>query len=137
MFNPYFPIIHIKTDQEHNAWLHIIRTDCLDAALQEFIDSDGAAQSSFYTLNQDFYDAPLWRYMLFSKPLSYWIGHAYAVKVDHEKKTIKVIGGIKWGFRLSFFPIKPQMILPSYLHLEDWQSDWEVFKRELKGYKFE
>ncbi|MCX4079795.1 hypothetical protein N7280_04070 [Rickettsia rhipicephali] len=76
----------------------------------------------------------IWYYTLFSKPLSYWIGHVYAIKIDHERKTIKVIDGIKLGFKLSYFPIKPQMILPSPLSLEDWQEDWTIFKEELKGY---
>ncbi|HJD56209.1 MAG TPA: hypothetical protein LFW21_06295 [Rickettsia endosymbiont of Pyrocoelia pectoralis] len=134
-FNPSFPIIHIKTAQEHNAWLHIVRTDSSDKELQEFIDGDIKLNYPFYTVDQDFYDAPLWYYTLFSKPLSYWIGHTYAVKVDYTHKTIKVIGGIKWGFRLSYFPIKPQIILPSGLNSEDWQADFEVFKQELRGYR--
>ncbi|MFP3012409.1 MAG: hypothetical protein ACEY3D_05615 [Rickettsia sp.] len=132
--SPTFPAIHIKTGDEHNAWLHIVRTDCSDKELQEFIDGDIKLNYPFYTLEQDFYDAPLWRYTLFSKPLSYWFGHVYAVKVDHAHKTIKVIGGIKWGFKLSYFPIKPQMILPSPLNLKDWQEDLNIFKEELKGY---
>ncbi|MCX4079794.1 hypothetical protein N7280_04065 [Rickettsia rhipicephali] len=57
-FNPSFPIIHIKTDAKYNAWLHIIRTDCSDKELQEFIDGDIKLNYPFYTLEQDFYDSP-------------------------------------------------------------------------------
>ncbi|WP_341792916.1 hypothetical protein [Rickettsia endosymbiont of Ceutorhynchus obstrictus] len=47
-FNPSFPIIHIKTDEEHNAWLHIVRTDYPDENLQEFIDGDIKFDYPFY-----------------------------------------------------------------------------------------
>ncbi|HJD65874.1 MAG TPA: hypothetical protein LFV91_02155 [Rickettsia endosymbiont of Bembidion nr. Transversale] len=57
--------------------------------------------------------------------------------IDHQNKTIKIIGGIKWGFRLAYFPIKPQMILPSSLDTNDWQIDIEVFKQALVGYKID
>ncbi|MCC8377059.1 MAG: hypothetical protein LN567_01470 [Rickettsia endosymbiont of Graphium doson] len=135
--NPSFPIIHIKLKQEHNAWLQVVRTDCSDEKLQEFIDANVESQYPFYTLQQDFYDSPLWYYTLFSKPLTYWTAHTYAVKIDHQNKTIKIIGGIKWGFRLAYFPIKPQMILPSSLDTNDWQIDTEVFKQALVGYKID
>lgn len=135
-FNPSFPIIHIKLKQEHNAWLQIVRTDSSDKKLQKFIDTN-VELHPFYTLDQDFYDAPLWYYTLFSKPLTYWTAHTYAVKIDHQNKTIKIIGGIKWGFRLAYFPIKPQMILPSSLDTNDWQIDIEVFKQALVGYKID
>ena len=69
-FNPSFPIIHIKLKQEHNAWLQIVRTDSSDKKLQKFIDTN-VELYPFYTLEQDFYDAPLWSYTLFSKPLTY------------------------------------------------------------------
>nr|WP_253308619.1 hypothetical protein [Rickettsia endosymbiont of Ceutorhynchus assimilis] len=46
--NPSFPIIHIKTKQEHNAWLHIVRTDYPDENLQEFIDGDIKFDYPFY-----------------------------------------------------------------------------------------
>jgi len=135
--NPFFPIIHIKLKQEHNAWLQVVRTDCSDKKLQEFIDASVKIQYPFYTLEQDFYDSPIWYYTLFSKPLTYWIGHAYAVKIDHQNKTIKVMGGIKWGFKLAYFPIKPQMILPSGLNMSDWLIDMEVFKQALADYKID
>ena len=72
-----------------------------------------------YDTMQEFYDAPLWRYSLFSKPLSYWKGNALAVEVDHENKTIKPVGGISWGFNLSSFQIRPICITPSALNEDD------------------
>jgi len=126
--NPHFPLIHISTNEDHNAWLHIVRTDCRsEPKLRQFVD---AADEVFplYTLQQDFYDAPCWSYTLFSKPLSFWIGHAYAVRVDHENKTIRCIGGVEWGFKFSYLPVHPQMIFPRALALQDWQEDWPVFK---------
>ncbi|WP_341794558.1 hypothetical protein [Rickettsia endosymbiont of Rhinocyllus conicus] len=43
--------------QEHNAWLQIVRTDSSDKKLQKFIDTN-VELHPFYTLEQDFYDAP-------------------------------------------------------------------------------
>lgn len=135
--NPYFPAIHISTQGEHNAWLHIVYTDAAPSKWQRFIDvAENHKAYPFYTLEQDFYDAPHWSYTLFSKPLSYWKGHAYAVKVDHRDKTIKCIGGVEWGFRLSYFHLRPQAITPSKLDINKWEKDWEILRNELKGYQY-
>jgi hypothetical protein len=79
--NPYFPSIHIQASQSHNAWIHIVYTDSKAPEWRTFIDAPRSAYP-FYTYEQDFYDAPLWRYSLFNKPLRFWKGHAFAVKVD-------------------------------------------------------
>ena len=118
--NPYFPAISITTKTEHNAWLHIIYTDNKNYKWQHFIDTTDSKTHPtiypFYTLEQDFYDAPFWKYTFFSKPLSFWKGHAYAVLVDYHHKTIKYVGGIEWGYRLSYFHLYPQIITPTNLN---------------------
>jgi hypothetical protein len=134
--NPYFPAININSKIEHNAWLHCINTDTVQLEFRNFIDTVDPVLFPeiypFYTLQEDFYDAPLWKnHSLFNKPLSFWIGHAWAVLVDFEKKTIKPIGGILWGFRLSYFAINPIFIQPSALNLKDWENDWKVFSKKL------
>ncbi|MEZ5315063.1 MAG: hypothetical protein R3E91_02475 [Chlamydiales bacterium] len=136
-FNPYFPAIHITTQAKHNAWLHVVYTDRNDIKdNQIFVDTDKAPDIyPFYNLGQEFYDAPLWRYSLFSKPLSYWKGHAWAVEVDHENKTIKPVGGVSWGFNLSYFQIRLICITPSALNEDDWVNDWQIFKMKLSEFK--
>ena len=135
-FNPFFPIIHIRinTNGQHNAWVHIVRTDSLDERLKIFVDT-AKEFKPFYNFEEDFYDAPHWRYGVFDKPLSFWEGHAYAVKVDHVTKTITCLGGIRWGFKLARFGLKPTMIPPSSLSLDDWELDWSFFGKSLeRGY---
>lgn len=132
--NPHFPAIHIKTIEPHNAWIHIVRTDNNHDELKVFVDAVNM-QSPFYTLEQDFYDAPLWRYSLLSKPLSYWKGHAYAVMIGPDKKTIKFIGGVSWGFELSYLHIYPQKIFPDSLTFDDWKRDFLLFEEKLKTYE--
>ncbi len=135
-FNPNFPAIHITTKDKHKAWLHVVYTDRNDIndnqVFVDTVDPDKApAIYPFYNLGEEFYDAPLWRYSLFSKPLSYWKGHAWAVEVDRKNKTIKPIGGVSWGFNLSHFKIRPICITPSALNEDDWVNDWQIFKMKL------
>ena len=136
--NPIFPAIHITTKAEHTAWLHLVSTDNIMPALQKFIDSTDQKQIDtiypFYTLNQDFYDAPLWRYTLFKRPLSFWKGHAYAVRVDHQEKTICCMGGIEWGYELLYWRIFPKAIMPRALTVQDWEKDWVLFSEALPEY---
>jgi hypothetical protein len=126
--NPHFPVIHITTNAEHNAWLQVVRTDCCVEPTWRLFVAATDEIAPFYSFQQDFYDAPSWTYTLFFKPLSYWKGHAYAVKVDYDHKTIHCVGGIAWGYTLSYFRVYPQMSRPSALTLQDWQKDWLVFK---------
>lgn len=134
--NPHFPIIHMKTPAPHNAWLHIVRTDSKNRNLRRFIDSVENAEGiyPFYSLEQDFYDTPLWRYTLFDKPLSFWNGYAYAVQVDRQAKTIKCVGGIAWGFRLSDFSLRPEALPPKSISTAEWKRDWQFFKEELENF---
>lgn len=139
-FNPNFPAIHITTRPAHNAWLHVVYTDRNDIKDNQIfvdtVDPDKAPDIyPFYNLGQEFYDAPLWRYSLFSKPLSYWKGHAWAVELNRENKTIKPIGGVSWGFNLSYFQIRPICITPSALNEDDWVNDWQIFKTKLSEFK--
>lgn len=139
--NPYFPGIAIK-QQSCNAWLHIVQTDSkLQPEFRHFVDSvskDNVLYSSlypFYTKGNFFTDQPQWGYTFFYKPLSYWIGHAWAIQLDEHNKTIKCIGGISWGYRLFCCSFKPSMILPEPLYKEDWMMDWKVFKKALPDYQ--
>lgn len=132
--NPYFPSIHIQTDKDHTSWFHLVVTDSKNIELQKFIDVTQKENYPFYTLEKDFYDAPIWRYTLFSKPLSFWKGHAYAVKIDPNNRTIECIGGIQWGFTLSYFHFRPQIIIPSGLTIQHWEQDWLIFKNKLPDY---
>lgn len=136
--NPYFPSIHVQASKSHNAWVHIVYTDSKAPEWRRFIDaanidSYGSAYP-FYTYEQDFYDAPLWTYSLFNKPLRFWKGHAFAVKVDHQKKSIHSIGGIEWGFELSYFRLRPKSIAPRLLNKEDWEKAWQILQEKLPGY---
>ena len=72
---------------------------------------------------------------MLSKPLNYWKGHAWAVTVDRRNKTIKPIGGISWGFKLSYFKLRPELIPLSPLDMQTWESDWLVFQTKLKNFK--
>lgn len=137
--NPYFPSIHIQAHQPHNAWVHIVYTDSKAPEWRIFIDaanvdSPGSAYP-FYTYEQDFYDAPLWTYSLFNKPLRFWKGHAFAVKVDHQKKSIHCIGGIEWGFELSYFRLRPKATAPQLLNKEHWEKAWQILQEKLPGFE--
>ncbi|MFQ3306863.1 MAG: hypothetical protein ACI8ZF_000095 [Candidatus Midichloriaceae bacterium] len=137
--NPYFPSIHIQMNKHHNAWLHIVYTDSQEEKQKIFIDTVDFGKNNslypFYTLNQDFYDSPIWRYSLFYKPVSFWIGHAWAISIDYKNKTIEPIGGISWGFKLSHTKLRPVLIEPSELNKDNWIKDWSVFKTKLTGFK--
>lgn len=136
--NPYFPGIHIVGNESCNAWLHVVRTDAkLLPEWRQFIDSWPKCHECypFYTKSKHFLDAPLWRYHIFFKPLTWWVGHAYALHFDEDQKTITCLGGISWGYRLGWLWFKPTMILPTALTEQDWQTDWKVFEKELLGYK--
>jgi hypothetical protein len=136
--NPFFPSIHIQASQSHNAWVHIVYTDSKAPEWRTFIDaanvdSPGSAYP-FYTYEQDFYDAPLWTYSLLKKPLSFWKGHAFALKVDHHRKTIECIGGIEWGFELPLVKLRPKAIHPKVLGRLEWEQAFQVLQEKLPGY---
>jgi len=137
--NPYFPSIHIQAGQLHNAWVHIVYTDSKAPEWKVFIDAANInsplSAYPFYTYAHDFQDAPLWTYSLFSKPLSFWKGHAFALRVDHQKKSIHCLGGIQWGFELSQFRLRPKAINPKALNNLDWDKAWQILQEKLPGYK--
>lgn len=136
--NPYFPSIHIQASQSHNAWIHIVYTDSQAPEWRTFIDTTTKNSSGstypFYTYEQDFYDAPLWTYSLFNKPIRFWKGHAFAVKADHQNKSINCIGGIEWGFALSDFRLRPKTTAPRLLNKEHWEKAWQILQDKLPGY---
>lgn len=133
--NPHFPSIQIKTSAPHNAWIQVIYTDADDEKYKAFVDAaEGSNHHPFYSYEPDFYDAPIWVYTLFSKPVHNWQAHAYAVRHDPVSKKVTCIGGISWGYKLSPFRLRPQTILPSFLTQEDWEKDWELIKIHLKDY---
>lgn len=131
--NPYFPSIHIIAKDSHSGWIQIVHTDSKDYG--SFLDTIPSI-FPFYTREQNFYDAPMWNYSLFHKPLSTWTAHAYAVQIDDKNKRIICIGGIEWGFKLNYFNVYPQMIKPTTLSLENWNKDGEsLIKTGFHGYQ--
>ncbi len=138
--NPHFPAIYIKTNPECNAWAHIVYTDAKDQKLRTFIDAlEPSAQYSnypFYARSNDFADAPLWTYGLFSKPLSFWKGHAFALLVDDLNKTVKCLGGVEWGFELHYTNLRPVAIIPRLLDENAWTKACQLLKKELADYEF-
>ncbi len=129
--NPGFPSIHISTDVQHNAWLHVVYTDAYDPknGKKGWVFIDALPDTfPFYSLEKDFYDAPLWTFSFFKGPLSSWEGHAYPVFVDYDNKTIQYLGGIGWGFTLSRFSFRPKTIKPHLLLDADWQQDWLMLR---------
>ena len=135
--NPYFPQIHINTDKPHNAWLQVVYTDSKEPRYKIFVDTvEKTELDPFYTFDKDFYDAPSWTYSFLDKPLAFWRGHAYAVKVDHEKKTIECLGGIEWGYDLKYNKLRPVALMPRPLNQSDWDKDLTFFSKNLPHYKF-
>ncbi len=137
--NPHFPAIHITaaTKQEY-VWLQVVYTDTKeDPKYKQFIDSTNPADSDypFYTKDLNFYDAPIWNYKIFSYPLSFWHAHAWAIEINHNKKTIKPLGGISWGFNLSYLHFYPKMITPRPLSKSDFDQDWLIFKTAFYDYQ--
>lgn len=145
--NPYFPSIHISFKKEHNAWLHIVRTN--DKNYKVFIDSVDKDKypdlypfynkidnpySEFSSGDNDFYDAPLWFYRIWHPEIE-WVGHAYPVQVDDISRSITFYEGIRWGFKFGSYRLRPSMILPTIIGRNNIESDWEVFKTALDGYK--
>lgn len=133
--NPYFPTIYI-TNNDCHAWLHLVRTDAkFQTEYQCFIDA-GQKLYPLYSDGTIFVDQPSWGYDFFTKPLSFWKGHVWAIQLNHKDKTIKCLGGISWGYRLPQFSFKPSMILPEPLAKQDWQKDWEeMYKPVFKDYR--
>ncbi len=134
--NPNLPAIHIKTQNpRQNAWLQIVYTDSKNHG-PYFIDSANSDKHPdiypFYSKGKDFYDAPLWSYSALDKPLSYWKAHTWAVEVDYKNKTIRPIGGISWGFGISYFYYYPTALDTQPLEEKDWQQDQKIFEKELK-----
>jgi hypothetical protein len=135
--NPFFPIINVKIrDNIQDAWIHIISTDSTEQRWRKFIDNDpNFAPLPFYNFEEEFFDAPLWTYTIFNKPLSFWKANLYAVQLDKQNKTIKFLGGISWGFTLGNYSLKPKMTTPSSLSIKEWSEDWQVFGKYLIEYK--
>jgi hypothetical protein len=129
--NPTFPAIHIHTKTQHNAWIHIVYTDC--PQWQIFIDAPSQTQP-FYSWEQDFYDAPLWNYSLFHKPLSFWKGHVFAVQVGN--KIVKCLGGVEWGFQLLLTELRPVSITPRLLGNQAWNQACSVLQKTYPQYHF-
>lgn len=136
--NPNFPSIHIVGKANYNAWLHLIYTDAKDPKRTInwcYIDAD-KNNYPFYTVEKDFYDAPLWGSSFFKRPLSYWKGHAWAVFVDFSQCTIQIVEGFEWGFEWKRFR-KPKALTPRLLSLKDWNADFKQFETFLQYYKIE
>jgi hypothetical protein len=130
-----FPAIHITMHGDYNAWIHLVRTDAEDPKLREFVDTCHETYP-FYTKGIAFDDAPLWHITPTHKPLTFWIGHAYAVRVDFNGKKILCLGGIKWGFTIKDNCIHPNAINPNGLTNEDWLVDQKILAKTISEYNF-
>ena len=131
--NPYFPSIKIHSKIVHNAWLQVVYTD--QQQWKVFIDSADKEKYPlvypFYTMEDNFYDAPLWIYNLQSKIR--WEGHVYPVKVVGNQ--IIFVDGVAWGFEILPLKLRPKMIIPRLITEKEFAVDFEFLKSELKQYK--
>lgn len=159
---PHFPAIHITTESAHNKWifvdyksrsLFVPNTRLMfklgedsekaektgDSLLREqlFKDFDYQGHMIFYSSEKEFFSNHGDGYTLFTKNSINWTGHAWAIQADLDKKTIRCVGGISWGFKVPWYSLWPVMILPQALTQEDWQNDWDKLsqKSHFKGYK--
>jgi hypothetical protein len=145
--NPYFPSISISFGKKHNAWLHIVRTnsenyrvfiDSVDKneypKLYPFYQKLDNPYSEFAGSDNNFYDAPLWTYRIWHPEVE-WIGHAYPVNVDYQLKVVSFYQGIRWGFKIGNYRLRPIAIKPTVVGKYAVECDWNIFKSELDGYK--
>ena len=130
--NPNFPSIHITGDNYFNGWIHIITTDSKNSNLKKFIDKDNK-NPPFYSINRDFYDAPLWNIYTNSDKIRFWEGHAYPIKIDYTNKNIKIFDGIKWGFVLKNFK-KPSTIISQTIEESEVEEDLYFLKTQIKDF---
>lgn len=116
--NKNYPMISIETNNEIIGYIQIVRTDSNESSLKEFIDS-GSQIFPYYTKEKIFFDAPIWSFSLFQKPIYFWDAHIYAVL-----KTKEVIPLIKWGFHFKyFFSLSPSADKPCNLIKSDIERD--------------
>ncbi len=138
--NPFFPTIHIKTNFLHDGWIHVVYTDSFLEQYKVFIDSVDPNQKNsiypFYTHEKDFYDAPLWAYSFFQKPLSVWKGNAFAVRIDRDNKMIYCFGGIEWGFDLKWFHVFPSAKIPQLLDKDAWIRASKLLNKVFCEYEY-
>ncbi len=131
--NHMFPSIAVSIENlEMNGWIQIISTDSSDKAYKSFIDY-GKDIFPFYTLENIFYDGPLWNYTANSLPLNFWKAHLYAVKINNNEITI--LDGIEWGFKLHK-GLDPEFIEPHILTEVEYKNDLELMRVSIKEYTF-
>lgn len=131
--NKHFPIILIHTNTLHDGWIQIIYTHSDDAS--RFIDYDpNFTKKPFYSHLQYFYDAPLWEFSLLKRSML-WKGHVFAIKMNHQNKTIQCICAIEWGFELQPLNLLPVAIEPKLLSENAWNDAWNFIKNTLPGYR--
>ncbi len=123
--NPGFPSIHITVKEKCDGWLHLVYIDSTSSKkVVTFVDTT-AEIYPMYTMQDDFYDAPYWKFTLISRPLNYWKGHAYPVVVNVANKVIYFNKGIEWGFMLQIFKTEPKSIIPRVLNDIEIRKDLE------------
>ncbi len=136
--NPYFPTMHIRFLRPHNAWLQIVRTNV--DGYRVFIDSVDKNTNPelypFYTMDDDFYDAPLWTYRIWHDGVE-WVAHLYPISIDFHSKVVTFSQGLLWGFRFGNYRLRPVTIKPTIISRNDIESDWLIFKNGLNGYRME
>lgn len=159
---PHFPALHITTQAVHNKWIFVdpqskslfipnirlivellgdnpeIDVEPSDPILRKKLLKDIEYQGHFIfkSSEKDIFSNHAEGYTLFTKNSINWTGHAWALQVDLDKKTIRCVGGVSWGFKVSWYNLWPTMILPQALTEQDWQNDWAQLSkhRHVKQY---
>ncbi len=132
--NPNFPSIHITASGNHNAWIQIITTDSKDLNYKRYIDTNERS-FPFYSLDRDFYDAPLWGSYFANNSIKLWRGHVYPVIVDCNNQIVILKAGIKWGFELRNF-MNPKMITPQNLTTSELMEDLTFLQKKISVLNF-
>ncbi len=159
----YFPAVHITTDVAHDKWIllmhnqgdkmHPMKINAYpdpkifqgnneaiehgDKVLDDKIEQEAInVHSKFYSSEQDFFANLFTGYGLYWNRSFNVQNHTYAVQADLDKKTVRCIGGISWGYKRSWWNLRPSMIPLRALTHQDWKNDWlEISKRQFREYK--
>lgn len=136
-FNPGFPVIKINAGNEANAWIQFVHADWKDLPdYQHFIDGMQFSNSKYYPFypapnaKNTFYDAPSASYTAYWAPYTRWEAHVYALHVDKKNRTIRAVGGFKWGTHFSkTIPYRLYADAPVALDKQTWKEDVKIFKQ--------
>lgn len=137
---PHFPIVIFETtgSKQPDAWIHIVHSKNIPYFHgKPFIDSAPNRKTlyPFYSRQKTMTDAPAMGYHLIRTKTLDWVGHAYAVTLDKDDNITGVLGGIRWGYLIKPWALRPEAITPSPLSQEQWQKDFKTFNTLLQKVK--